>query len=286
MKPNQIQLYLLFILIFGYTNAQTIINGDFENHLLTGCNYNNTDIVFNSKFETIKAFGNSYNQSGGGFVGEVDIQTFGCNINPQSGSWCLGLSSGTMSSNDADAISLQLTSGLIIGQSYRLSFYLFSNLNENLNNLKIGLSGSSSSFGNLVYTAVPINNYSWNYHQFDFVATDSSNFITVSNTPGINGWNQIDNFSLNNVLSTSEFELNKLVLYPNPFSFSATLKSKIELVNAKVTVYNTLGQEVKNIENINGSSVIIFRENLSKGIYFIKTEQDNKVLSINKVIID
>ena len=286
MKPNQIPLYLLLILIYGYSNAQTIINGDFENHISTGCDYNNTDLSFNSKFETIKAFGNSYNPVGGGFVGEVDIQTFGCNINPQNGSWCLGLSSGTITSNDADAISLQLTSNLIIGQTYRLSFYLFSNLNDNLNNLKIGLSSNSASFGNLVYTAVPINNYTWNYHEFDFVATDTSNYLTVSNTPGMSGWNQIDNFSLNNVLSTSEFELNKLVLFPNPFSFSTTVKSNIEMVNARVTVYNTLGQEVKKIENINGYSVEVFRENLSKGIYFIKTEQDNKVLSINKVIID
>lgn len=74
-------------------------------------------------------------------------------------------------------------------------------------------------------------------------------------------------------------------IFPNPFSASATLLTSTILNNATLSVYNSIGQQVKQIRNISGQSFILPRDNLSIGVYFIQLEQDNKILAMEKLVI-
>lgn len=268
--------------------GQTILNGDFENNISNGCDYNNTDIVFNTKVSNVYAFGKAFAQSSGGYVGETDIQTTGCYITPQNGNWCLGLSSGTESTADADAVAIELSSNLTIGQSYQISFYVFGNTNFDsfLTNLKIGVSNNDSTFGSLLYTATPVLN-NWTNFVFNFTALQSDKFITVTNVPGQKGWNQIDNFTISNVSGILENSLSfkKINIYPNPFTSSTIMEIGQIMKDATLIVYNIYGQQIKQIKNISGQKIILTRDNLPSGQYFVHLTQDNKVITNDKLVI-
>lgn len=86
-------------------------------------------------------------------------------------------------------------------------------------------------------------------------------------------------------------ELNGLVtehvkVYPNPFSTSTTLQTETPLNNATFTLYNSYGQIVKQVTNINGQSVTIFRDNLSSGLYFMRLTEDSKLITSKKLEIN
>lgn len=74
-------------------------------------------------------------------------------------------------------------------------------------------------------------------------------------------------------------------LYPNPFSESAILKLNKSVTNAKVIIYDISGRVVKKIENVSGESLLVHRENLSNGLYFLQMLIDNKVIFTKKLLI-
>lgn len=77
---------------------------------------------------------------------------------------------------------------------------------------------------------------------------------------------------------------NNLSIYPNPFSSQTTLQTD-NFFNATLTVYNSFGQQVKQIKNISGQTITLNRDNLPSGIYFIQLTQDSKVITTAKLII-
>lgn len=276
-------LIILIVLLGQYqSHSQTFLNGDFENNISSGCDYNNTDIQFNTKISNVYAFGKGYASSG--YVGEIDIQTAGCYVTPQNGNWCLGLASDTEPT--ADAVAIELTSNLIIGQSYQISFYVFSNTNfgNTLVNLKIGISNNDSTFGNLLFTAIP-NTNSWKHIVFSFTASQTDKFITVTNISGIKCWNQIDNFTISNITGISENTLEDINIFPNPFSYSTILQTDKYFNDATLTVYNSSGQIVKQLKNISGQTVTLFRDNLPSGLYFLRLTQESKVIMAGQLVI-
>lgn len=78
---------------------------------------------------------------------------------------------------------------------------------------------------------------------------------------------------------------NSFSIYPNPFSSETHLKASVNLKNATLTVSNSLGQQVKQIEDISGLTATFYRNDLPKGVYFISLMQDNKILTVDKLII-
>lgn len=90
----------------------------------------------------------------------------------------------------------------------------------------------------------------------------------------------------NQTLSNNSFENKKdIKIYPNPFSNQTILQTSDFFDNATLSIYNSFGQLVKGIQNINGQSITIYRENLSKGLYFVKIFQDNRLITIEKIIV-
>lgn len=74
-------------------------------------------------------------------------------------------------------------------------------------------------------------------------------------------------------------------LFPNPFSVETTLRSQEILNDATLTIYNTFGQELKQIKNISGNEVTLLRNNLPSGTYFIRLTQNNKASATVRVLI-
>ncbi len=86
--------------------------------------------------------------------------------------------------------------------------------------------------------------------------------------------------------STSEsiFE-NNFSIFPNPFSIQTVLQTSKQLNNATILIDNVFGQTVKQIKYINRQTVLLSRENLVSGLYFVRLTQDNNIIAIKKIII-
>ncbi|HXB42362.1 MAG TPA: T9SS type A sorting domain-containing protein [Bacteroidia bacterium] len=74
-------------------------------------------------------------------------------------------------------------------------------------------------------------------------------------------------------------------IFPNPFSSKTILQMDKNLKDATLTLYNSFGQQVKQIKNISGQTIIVQRDNLSCGLYFLQLTQDNTILTTDKLVI-
>ena len=78
---------------------------------------------------------------------------------------------------------------------------------------------------------------------------------------------------------------HSIVISPNPFFSETNLITGVNLKNASLAVYNTLGKQVNLINNISGQKIIFNRANLVNGIYFIRITDEDQTVLINKLII-
>lgn len=78
---------------------------------------------------------------------------------------------------------------------------------------------------------------------------------------------------------------NLISIFPNPFFTHTLLQSDKVLKDAKLTVYNSIGQQVKQIDNITGQSVTLYRDNLPGGMYFIHLTENDKTIATGKIVI-
>lgn len=75
-----------------------------------------------------------------------------------------------------------------------------------------------------------------------------------------------------------------LQVFPNPFSYETTIRSGKHFTNAELTITNSLGQIVKQIRNISGSTPIISRGNLPQGMYVVRLTEAGESY-MQKIII-
>lgn len=106
-------------------------------------------------------------------------------------------------------------------------------------------------------------------------------------TGKLNIWHQRKSLTgqLLSIYLLSSEDLQLVEIFPNPFSSQTVLQTVNPLHNATLTVYNSHGQAVKQIKNINGQTVILSRDNLASGLYFVHLTQDNKVIATKKILI-
>ncbi len=93
------------------------------------------------------------------------------------------------------------------------------------------------------------------------------------------------NNSLTGDISENSNISSQISIYPNPFSNSTTLKTNNIFENATFIVFNTLGEQVRKIDNISGQTFTFYRENLEQGIYFYQLKENNIIVSENKFVI-
>jgi hypothetical protein len=79
---------------------------------------------------------------------------------------------------------------------------------------------------------------------------------------------------------------NNYTIYPNPFSQITTIETEKILSNVEIILYNSLGQKVKELNNLFGNLFTINRDNLSNGLYFLKLKQGETTLITDRLIIN
>jgi uncharacterized repeat protein (TIGR03803 family) len=72
---------------------------------------------------------------------------------------------------------------------------------------------------------------------------------------------------------------------PNPFSGQTTLQANDRFENASLVIFNSIGQLVKQMDDLSGETIIFDRDNLPEGLYFIRLTQGNKVIAMDKLLI-
>jgi hypothetical protein len=85
-------------------------------------------------------------------------------------------------------------------------------------------------------------------------------------------------------ISNSETAIN-IALLPNPFSSETALKINGSLTNADLYIYDAFGRQVKEMKNRSGESIMISRNGLVSGLYYVCIIQDNKLLANTRLMI-
>lgn len=93
------------------------------------------------------------------------------------------------------------------------------------------------------------------------------------------------NCSLLTTTIPNEITQSTITIFPNPFSSATTLQMNVPLVNATLTVYSIYGETVVQRSDINGKSVVLSRENLASGVYFVRITEGSKIIAISKLVI-
>lgn len=78
---------------------------------------------------------------------------------------------------------------------------------------------------------------------------------------------------------------NTFSIFPNPFISATTIKSVVNLKNATLTIYNSYGQTLKQVNNISGKTISLSRDNLPSGLYFMMLTEENKNIAAYKLMI-
>jgi hypothetical protein len=182
--------------------------------------------------------------------------------------------------NDDDVVSVSVNS-----VSYPLTSSSASYDTKVVCGISPGPDGVIFSEGNLVVAnSNAQGNYSYQNVQLTAINVTS---ITITGISGA-GWGFAGvsvNCTLGTGISQLTYNEQQVLIYPNPFNYSATIQFNSTLVNAELNIYNLYGQKIKTINNISGDKIKIDRENLSSGIYFIHLTQDNKTITKDKLVI-
>ena len=76
----------------------------------------------------------------------------------------------------------------------------------------------------------------------------------------------------------------KATIFPNPLNEKATIHFEKALTHGHIVIFNFEGQIIKEFNNIAGNDVVLLRDNLPSGIYFLKVENNGKS-STQKVML-
>jgi hypothetical protein len=270
---------ILLIACFGFSLnpsfSQSFNNGDFEITTAATCHFNLNDALFNTLMPDVHSFG-SVNLAG--YSSEVDIQSDGCYITPQSGARCLGLASHV--TIGGDAISIELSADLVIGTDYELSYYVYGNLEftDSLSTIEVGESLVDSVFGTLINSSIPVA-YTWVNVSVIFTASQASKYITVRADAVTTGWTQIDNFTLKeSTISLNEFDhASPLIAYPNPANSTITVDFKQYVSSGRATLIDMYGRVVSSSQIASSEKINMELSEIPSGMYFIKIESPEVV---------
>lgn len=78
---------------------------------------------------------------------------------------------------------------------------------------------------------------------------------------------------------------NLISIFPNPVTSETALQSNVSLNKANLVIYDSFGQQVKEIKNISGKAINLHLNHLPCGLYFIHLTENNKTLATDKLII-
>jgi len=189
-------LFVAACLLPATAEAQSFLNGNFEQNTFSGCAYNQTNINFNLGVPGCVAYG-----TGGVSYGEIDVMYGPCaNYGPAGviGACCLGLAAHNP--NGVDALTLELSSPLVVGTSYTIYFWGFSpvlSFSAGAAQIEIGTSPTAGVGGTIVGTSPNFGAVEFENYSVTFTATAADSFISVAAVMQASTcWAWIDGFSI------------------------------------------------------------------------------------------
>lgn len=189
-------IILGFALSSFNAQSQSILNGSFESTSASAsCNYNISNATYNSAMNNSTAFG---------LYQQTDIVVSGCYIpSIPDGQFSVGIANNPSNNVEGEAISLELSAPLVIGNAYEISFQAYANTDFGpQGDLVIGVSTANNSLGTVIDTANTVIG-TWTSFTVNFTATDNSTYITVAPVQGISSWNFVDDFSITEVCTAT-----------------------------------------------------------------------------------
>ncbi len=159
---------------------------------------------------------------------------------------------------------IQSIDSVLIGNQYHKRFWLS-------NNYAALIEGIGTTLGAFVPIAPPFESGN------DLWCVRINNQIVWTSSQG-------NDCSLTSIRENYVNE-NQILIFPNPFSLTTTLKINGNFTNAILTMYDAYGQQVKQIKNISGQTITLHRDNLPSGLYFLRLTENNKTFAIEKLLI-
>lgn len=116
------------------------------------------------------------------------------------------------------------------------------------------------------------------------ISCSAQNGINIYNWGIERGATPTDCSMLLNQKDISELEKD-LTFSPNPFKTELLISTTQNFENTTLKFFNSYGQLVKEIYNINDQNIFVQRENLKSGIYLCQLLQNGKLISTKKIMI-
>jgi hypothetical protein len=86
-------------------------------------------------------------------------------------------------------------------------------------------------------------------------------------------------------INHSPDKLNKIIMYPNLIYNTGTIRFNVEVTNAEITIFDVCGKKLNIVKEISGNELKIDRKNVASGLYFVILKQENKAISISKLVV-
>jgi hypothetical protein len=300
---------LLFFILMGFgINAQNLVsNPSFEINSM--CPVNAADLSsLASWYKMMGHYGSPdyFNSCGSSYVG-VPSNSFGNQI-AFNGNAYVGLCTYTYGATNYEYIQTYLTSPMIAGQSYTISFYVSCADNSRYGSNNIGaIFTQDFLYGNWNYDSLnitpninhptPITDINgWTLISGTYISSGNEQFLTIGNFYNDNltqvvsinpigslgaAYYYIDQVSVvQSPLGNSDFSQHKYQITPNPVNDKFTIISNQSEVITNIELYSTYNK-VKSFKPIDS---VYNMEDLPSGIYYLIITSESNRKSICKII--
>ena len=145
---------------------------------------------------------------------------------------------------------------------------------------------STSGKGSWIISTYTYSNYDANNNLTLVVdrAYDATGKITIV-TAGTTDSTIYYFHALNTGIAAVQNHESSVVVYPNPFSTTATLVFGEEQHNTSVSVVDIVGKQVSQFF-VNGTTASLNKGNLNNGVYFLRIVDNNNQVTFKKIIIE
>lgn len=260
--------------------AQSPLNGSFEAYA-GGCQYNIANATYSAAMP---------NSTGFGVASQLDIINSGCGFGAaQSGSWFIAMAVD-ISNTQNDAFSLTLSSALVMGNSYSLTFYDRGWAPYATNTLEIGISTTPSTFGTLIYTTPLPTIGTWVLRTVNFVAPNNGQYLTLRTVVGAYGWTHVDNFQITTPLPANDLQLQGVMLAGTADSLYWQEAApgqgivSLQVMDPNGAFVNT-GTVVNRDPHKNASAVVYDPGTPGRHLYRLKLQQTDGEESFSEVLV-
>jgi hypothetical protein len=228
------------------------------------------------------------------------------NATPVAGDWEIGyFGPGTLVQNGNSSVvsvtpvasaannwmfsrGINLTSGSTVTITYYVSNYQSGTTNTGSYQLTVGNAQSVAAQTTVVGSETGLNTAAFTLKTFNYTPPSTGvYYFGFRNTSGANAAGThaliVDNFTVTEVLSTSDFVASKLSVYPNPVNNIVNITNNSGLQINKAVITDINGRTVKSL-NVNGVSELqINVSDLNTGVYFMNIET-NEGSATKKII--